>query len=394
MLTPTAFLTAFGLIASALTPVTPPDVVASSDSVSRPHSLAAFNARPAARVLTLEGGLVGLQSTFRFTQQQLRGELCQSPNTCQPVDYPALPADVNNALGTDAVESAIEDLPSNEPIILFGHSQGGQVIYDALRRWDNDPDLAPDPGRITWVSIGNPENPYGGVTSKFGLSQPQPRVPSDTQYEGIEVIRQYDGWADAPDNPLNLLAVLNAVVGSQTYHLDYRNVDINDSNNVRFTPDKTDGTPGNITYVYVPAEVIPLAKDAGVLAPILDRWLRPTIEAGYARPVKIPIPSTSSAPTLGAAAATRSVEMTPESVPEDPQADPKRVPVLSLEDETLKSRGGSANPRRSGKLDASNRISESPTRRGADNQVGKTNQGSRSPGGRPETAKDPASDPR
>ena len=393
MLTPTAFLTAFGLIASALTPVTPPDVGASSDSVSKPYSLAAFSMWPAARVLTLEGGLVGLQSTFRFTREQLRGELCQSPNTCQPVDYPALPADVNNALGADAVESAIKDLPSNEPIILFGHSQGGQVIYDALRRWDNNPNFAPDPDRVTWVSIGNPENPYGGITSKFGLSQPQPRVPANTQYEGIEVIRQYDGWADAPDNPFNLLAVLNAVVGSQTYHLDYRNVDINDPNNVRFTPDKTDGTPGNITYVYVPAEVIPLVKDAGVLAPILDRWLRPTIEAGYERPVKIPVPSTASIQPL-ASVENRSADLVAESVPADLPGLPERVSTWDSESSPTKIRGGNENPRRASKPGFPKNVSERGSLRGAETQLGKTNQGSRSPGGRPETAKDPARAPR
>lgn len=243
----------------------------------------------AATVLTLEGGIVGMQNIFHFTPLQLRGDLCKAPNHCQPVDYFAFPANPFTNQGAVNVEKAIAALPAGEPVVLFGHSQGGQVIYSDLRRWAADPANAPDPARVSWVSIGNPENPYGGrrVTTE---GPGDPWLPVDTAYHGTEVIRQYDGWADWPDDTSNLLAVANALVGMQLIHPRYWNVDINDPRNVRYTPD-----PGNVTYVWVPTDTLPLVAWAGPLAPALDNALRPLVEKAYSRPVTIPDPTPPAA---------------------------------------------------------------------------------------------------
>ena len=239
---------------------------------------------PTATVLTLEGGLVGVQHLIHFTPWQLQGSLCKSPNTCQPVDYLALPGEIYNEKGAVLLQQAIGAVPADGgPATLFGHSEGGQVIYAALRHWAADPSTAPDPSRVSWVSIGNPENPFGGVVEKLGLKS-TPRLPADTAYQGIEVIRQYDGWADFPSDRTNLLAVANAIVGALTIHPLYNNVNIDDPNNVRYTPDKPDGTPGNVTYVFVPNPKLPLIAGTGLLEPALDKILRPIIEAGYNRP--------------------------------------------------------------------------------------------------------------
>ena len=249
--------------------------------------LTALSAPLPATVLTLEGGLVGLQKLVPFTQGQLRGDLCDPPDRCQAVDYDAWPlGPYYNEEGAKRVISAIgaiRALPdATGPITLFGHSQGGQVIYAALRRWAADPASAPDPSSLSWVSIGNPENNFGGRAAT--------PLPADSPYQGTEVIRQYDGWADWPTDPTNLLAVANAAVGmSSTHVFGYFDVDLNDPENIRYTPDKADGTPGNITYVFVPTPVLPLIAATGLLAPllnpILDPVLRPIIEKGYQRPI-------------------------------------------------------------------------------------------------------------
>ncbi len=249
--------------------------------------LTALSAPLPATVLTLEGGLVGLQDLVPFTQGQLRGDLCDPPDRCQAVDYDAWPlGPYFNEQGAkrviDAI-GAIRELPdATGPITLFGHSQGGQVIYAALRRWAAAPASAPDPSSLSWVSIGNPENNFGGQSAT--------PLPADSPYQGTEVIRQYDGWADWPTDPTNLLAVANAAVGmSSTHVFGYFDVDLNDPENFRYTPDKADGTPGNITYVFVPTPVLPLIAATGLLAPllnpILDPVLRPIIEKGYQRPI-------------------------------------------------------------------------------------------------------------
>ncbi len=264
--------------------------------------LAAVPVSNAATVLTLEGGFVGLQHIFHFTPLQLQGGLCDAPNQCRPVDYFAFPGDTYNDQGAEKVVQAISDLPGAEPIVLFGHSQGGQVIYTDLRKFAADPANAPDPARLSWVSIGNPENRYGGRRA-----QPDdgagPWLPDDTAYQGTEVIRQYDGWADWPDDTSNFLAVANAVVGMFTTHTDYWNVDLNAPSNVRLTPDLPGGAPGNVTYVWVPTDVLPLVAWAGPLAPMLDNLLRPTVESAYHRPVDIPDPTPPAAPAAPTAVA-------------------------------------------------------------------------------------------
>ena len=235
-------------------------------------------------VLTLEGGLVGIQHLLHFTPLQLQGALCKSPKTCTPVDYPAWPlGQYFNNLGSDELISAIDALPAGTPVTPFGHSQGGQVIYTTIRRWVADPANAPDPSQVKWVSIGNPENAFGGTKRQDGL-------PPDTPYQGIEVIKQYDGWADYPTGKMNFLAWLNAAVGKNNTHVwGYFDVNLNDPNNILWIPDKADGTPGNITYVFVPNDTLPLIQATGILAPllnpILDPILRPIIESAYDRPI-------------------------------------------------------------------------------------------------------------
>jgi hypothetical protein len=268
-----------------------------------------------ATVLTLEGGLIGIQHIFHATPRQLQGSLCAAPNVCTPVDYPAWPlGQYFNAKGADQLIDAINTQPvDGPPIVAFGHSQGGQVIYTAVRRWLADPATAPDPATVSWVSIGNPENAFGGVKKQDGLAP-------DTPYQGIEVIKEYDGWADAPSGPFNLLSWLNGQVGKSTTHVwGYFDVDLNSPDNTYYRPTDVNGNPGHITYVFVPNDTLPLIEMTGILAPllnpILDPILRPIVDAGYSRPdwptvpgpVQVPpaatvnVPASRRAPSASAA---------------------------------------------------------------------------------------------
>ncbi len=124
-----------------------------------------------------------------------------------PVDYSACPVTVPRTNSTRRPQT-------DGDAIALGHSQGGQAIYAWVRE-NNDPALGQ---RVSFISSGNPENKYRGVPTSgyFG----QRGLPENNQIPGTEVIRQYDGWADWPDDPSNPLALLNAVVGMQTIHTD------------------------------------------------------------------------------------------------------------------------------------------------------------------------------
>ncbi len=125
-----------GLTVAVIGATHTPDAVATTEV-----RLSAVSAPLPVTVLTLEGGLAGLQNLVPFTQLQLRGDLCDPPDTCQAVDYPAWPlGQYFNDLGAVRVNEAIAALRDDgTPITLFGHSQGGQVIYSALRGWAADP---------------------------------------------------------------------------------------------------------------------------------------------------------------------------------------------------------------------------------------------------------------
>src|SRR5712675_1449631 len=106
------------------------------------------------------------------------------------------------------------------------------------------------PQNLSFVLIGNPCRKYGGYTIPVGQLIGLV-TPPDTQYQVVDVARQYDGWADAPTDPNNQLAVANAMAGGLFIHTDYTNVNLNDPNNVTWKE-------GNITYVLVPTQIVPL----------------------------------------------------------------------------------------------------------------------------------------
>lgn len=200
--------------------------------------LAALTLPSPATVLTLEAGLVGAQNLVHFTPMQLKSAFCGSPNVCVPVDYPALPGQAFNEVGADAVTQKVNSLgPSWQTIILKGHSQGAQVIYSVLRRWHDDP-----------------------------------------------ASKQYDGWADWPDDPTNALAIVNAVAGMALFHPDYFNVDINDPANVRYTPTLANGAPGNVTYVWVPSPTFPMIS--GVTGRCSRYWTK-RFDRSSSRPITV-----------------------------------------------------------------------------------------------------------
>jgi hypothetical protein len=269
----------------------------------------------AATVLTLEGGIVGMQPWFHFTPQNLRGEYCTGSYSCRPVDYFAFPTGPFTQRGGELVSDEIAGIHADnndEDIVLLGHSQGGQVIYSALRDWSSGALPAPDPEHVTWVSTGNPENKYGGTMGGIGYTNGE-GLPADLDYDGIEVIRQYDGWADEPDDAGNILAVINAYIGRQTLHTAYEDVNLHDPKNVTKTEYYCDegvascdatNAKSKVTYVWVPTETLPLVAWTGPFAPALDNMLRPIVDKAYTGRPAIPDPTPPAAESNTTAART------------------------------------------------------------------------------------------
>lgn len=190
-----------------------------------------------------------------------------------------------------------------EPIIVFGYSQSAVIsIHEKRRLAELYPvgSAAPD---IQFVLIGDLNRPNGGVMTRFqGAYLPfinfyfNGSAPTDTNFETVDVARQYDGFADFPLYPLNLVADLNALLGIAYVHTDYEAVSLNPD-----APDYVDGTIkqqfGDTTYYTVPTAALPLLqplRDLGVPEPLMalvEPALRVVVEAGYDRTLNPGVPT-------------------------------------------------------------------------------------------------------
>jgi PE-PPE domain len=128
---------------------------------------------------------------------------------------------------------------------------------------------------VSFILVGDPSNPNGGFLERFvGGSLPSFGVTSDLTgatpsnlYPTSIYTKEYDGFADFPQYPINFLSDLNAYVGIAFDHTAY----------VNLTPQQisgaTDlGTFGNTTYYMIPTNNLHL------LEPL--RWIPPREPAG------------------------------------------------------------------------------------------------------------------
>jgi len=148
--------------------------------------------------------------------------------------------------------------------------------------------------RISFVLVANANRPNGGLLERFaGLYVPYLGItfsgatPTNSAKSNplitVDSAKQYDGWVDFPLNPLNVLASLNAALGSLFLHSDYRDVNLNA---------QLQGQYQDTTYYLLPTPILPLLMPlAGIprigmaMALSLDAPLRVLVEAGYDRTI-------------------------------------------------------------------------------------------------------------
>lgn len=254
-------------------------------------------AAPATADTTLYVGGTGWPGTPTHSQMTwLQNDVYAGrDDTLVGVGYPASPVlmDESVAMGARRLNATVASTPG--PKTLVGVSQGSLVLHEEERRIMALPeDERPAPDELRFVYIGDPGGPGGGVANwvpegirvpGIGLSRPAP--PVETPYETVYVTREYDGIADFPDLPLNLLATANAVMGVIYLHPHY-DVDLTGVPEDNIT-ETTNGEKGRTTSYLVPTEELPLTKplrQLGIDSRIVDEvdeHLRPVIDAGYKR---------------------------------------------------------------------------------------------------------------
>jgi hypothetical protein len=152
---------------------------------------------------------------------------------------------------------------------------------------------APD---VDFVLGGDPNLPNGGFLARFpGLYIPildfsfNGPAATDTQFDTVEINRQYDFMADFPLYPINVIADLNALLGFFYVHIYPFDVSL--------APDAStspafQGTHGDTSYYFFETQDLPLfapLRMLGVpesLIDVVEPFFRVLVELGYDRSIR------------------------------------------------------------------------------------------------------------
>jgi hypothetical protein len=287
-------------------------LVAAAISIAAPGVLAAAQTR-----IGLNGGrpsewpiLSSVLASQGLTQEgwldfaKHVGENWLPGTTPVPLDYPgqlgilsgpsALTTDQSTAVGQELLHALILSKLNDGPVAVAGLSEGTLVIDKELAYLATLPQAdAPKRDALTFYVFGDMLRGWGqmylnGVTIPF-IGQTFGSVP-ETQYDTVVVNEQWDGWANPPDRPWNLLADLNAVMGA-VYTVDGSNdhsqTSLDSLSDAVKVSEITNKLGGTTTTYMVSRQQLPPTKpllQLGVPSWVvdeIDKLLMPFIQAGY-----------------------------------------------------------------------------------------------------------------
>jgi hypothetical protein len=183
------------------------------------------------------------------------------------------------------------------PAAAVGLSQGSMVLDKEQVRLASDP-KAPPPDSLSFTTFGDPmgRNAFG-TSFLAGMFAPGAYVPVidytmpkdvPSQYDTNKVVAAYDGIADFPDRPDNLISVANAFAAGVFAHTPAAFTGPGDvpEQNRRTTVNSRGAT--TTTYL-VPVNQLPLTlplRYIGLSQGFVDQvdaTLQPIVDAGYSR---------------------------------------------------------------------------------------------------------------
>lgn len=131
---------------------------------------------------------------FEHMKGWCRGIFDKPPYIRVSIDYPANLEPNSITEGVRLLDEQIRSTVGN--IILFGHSQGAQVISAWMDKYRDDP-TAPGPDRLMAVLTGNPQRyPTGRLVGGFVVGGGIGKATSiTTPWRIVDVARQGDSWA-------------------------------------------------------------------------------------------------------------------------------------------------------------------------------------------------------
>lgn len=299
---------------------------------------------PAPPATILEVGGAGWETLDQSLMEAILGYRYDvGGNTFVNIPWPGYLGTLGNSVKVAADDLYARIGKTDGPEVAVGLSGSTFVINEVMRRLGNDPNPPATPQQITFVVVGDGER--GLIPAIVALTGPnlplvnytaQP-VPV-TPYNVMVVKGEYDGLADWPDRPWNLLAVANAWLGSPAVknygyiHWDsiFNSLDAVPAKNISTEVNAKGGT--TITYL-VPTPELPLLYPLHAMGvpqaaiDVLNSVLKPIVDAGYSRndltwlknltsptaaaPVALSNVSETVAPTVNPAEELRTADQSP-----------------------------------------------------------------------------------
>lgn len=146
----------------------------------------------------------------------------------------SLPLNISVSQGVQILESAInQQIVGGNTVSVLGYSQSAIISSLVMRDLLSGayPYAAPPTGQLNFTLLGDPMAPNGGLLSRFaGLTLPSlgldfyGATPPNTPYATNIYTLQYDGYADFPKYPINILSDINAFAGIYFVHGTYPSI--------------------------------------------------------------------------------------------------------------------------------------------------------------------------
>lgn len=204
-----------------------------------------------------------------------------------------LTLDVSVSRGLTILDNAIQQqLAAGNHVTVLGLSQSSVIASLEMARLD--PAGVPSSLPISFTLLGNPMNPNGGLLSRLaGLTLPSLGItaygstPSNSFPTDIFTV-EYDGYADFPRYPINVLSDLNALAGIVFLHDTYPDLTATQLASAITLP--TVG-PTQTTYHMIPTQNLPILEPLRALpfvgnpiADLIQPDLKVLVNLGYGDP--------------------------------------------------------------------------------------------------------------
>jgi hypothetical protein len=224
---------------------------------------------------SVESLYLSQDSGFTFNPLTTPEQFC--PIICNPSEPDLGFGDSLNTGASDLNNVIVPALQGGNDVAVLGYSQSADVATVEMNDLINNTPAGVNLNDLSVTLLGDPQSPIGGILDRFqfpdgvgafSLSPEPQHVPfvdiplslATTPTTGIATdiyTGEYDGWANFPEDPSNLFADLNALIGIGTVHPFYPDptpgVNL-DTNNIIDL-----GTIGNTHFFDIPAPLPTLA---------------------------------------------------------------------------------------------------------------------------------------